>query len=80
LIINTEKKSRNGQIICAAVVNEGKDFLVLSQKGKMIRMSVEDLRSKGKTTTGSKIVGLDNGDKVQTLVVVDKSISKDSEF
>ena len=43
-------------------------------------MSVEDLRSKGKTTTGSKIVGLDNGDKVQTLVVVDKSISKDSEI
>ena len=78
--INTEKKSRNGQIICAAVVNEGKDFLVLTQKGKMIRMSVEDLRSKGKTTTGSKIVGLDNGDKVQTLVVVDKSISKDSEI
>jgi DNA gyrase subunit A len=78
--INTEKKSRNGQIICAAVVNEGKDFLVLTQKGKMIRMSVEDLRSKGKTTTGSKIVGLDNGDKVQTLVVVDKSISKDSDI
>ena len=37
----------------------------------MVRMSVEDFRSKGKTTIGNKIVGLDNDDKVQTLVVVE---------
>jgi DNA gyrase subunit A len=71
--INSEKKNRNGNIVCAAVVTEGKEFLVLTQKGKMVRMSVEDFRSKGKTTVGSKIVGLDAGDKVQTLVVVDKT-------
>ena len=71
--INSEKKNRNGNIVCAAVVSEGKEFLVLTQKGKMVRMSVEDFRSKGKTTVGNKIVGLDTGDKVQTLVVVDKA-------
>jgi len=71
--INSEKKNRNGNIVCAAVVSEGKEFLVLTQKGKMVRMSVEDFRSKGKTTVGNKIVGLDTGDKVQTLVVVDKT-------
>jgi DNA gyrase subunit A len=71
--INSEKKNRNGNIVCAAVVTEGKEFLVLTQKGKMVRMSVEDFRSKGKTTVGNKIVGLDAGDKVQTLVVVDKT-------
>jgi DNA gyrase subunit A len=75
--INSDRKTRNGSIVCAAVVSEGKEFLVLTQKGKMVRMSVEDFRSKGKTTIGSKIVGLDNGDKVQTLVVVDKEISKE---
>jgi DNA gyrase subunit A len=74
--INTEKLSRNGRIVCAAVVSEGKEFLVLTQKGKMIRLSVEDFRSKGKATTGNKIVGLDSGDKVQTLVVVDQGTEK----
>ena len=75
--INSEKKNRNGNIVCAAVVSEGKEFLVLTQKGKMVRMSVEDFRSKGKTTIGSKIVGLDSGDKVQTLVVVENTIAKE---
>ncbi len=75
--INSEKKTRNGNIVCAAVVSEGKEFLVLTQKGKMVRMSVEDFRSKGKTTIGSKIVGLDNGDRVQTLVVVENTIAKE---
>jgi len=74
--INTEKLSRNGRIVSAAVVSEGKEFLVLTQKGKMIRLSVEDFRSKGKATTGNKIVGLDSGDKVQTLVVVDQGTEK----
>ena len=49
---------------------------MLTQKGKMIRLSVEDFRSKGKATTGNKIVGLDSGDKVQTLVVVDQGTEK----
>jgi DNA gyrase subunit A len=75
--INIEKKNRNGNIVCAAVVSEGKEFLVLTQKGKMVRMSVEDFRSKGKTTIGNKMVGLDIGDRVQTLVVVDSTISKE---
>lgn len=74
--INTERKSRNGQIVCAAVVSEGKEFLVLTQKGKMVRMSVEDFRSKGRATPGTKIIGLDLGDKVQSLVVVDQTIEK----
>jgi DNA gyrase subunit A len=74
--INTERKSRNGQIVCAAVVSEGKEFLVLTQKGKMVRMSVEDFRSKGRATPGNKIIGLDTGDKVQSLVVVDQTIEK----
>ena len=74
--INTERKSRNGQIVCAAVVSEGKEFLVLTQKGKMVRMSVEDFRSKGRATPGTKIIGLDSGDKVQSLVVVDQTIEK----
>lgn len=74
--INLEKKSRNGNIVCAAVVDDGKEFLVLTQKGKMVRMSAEDFRTKGKTTTGSKIVSLDSNDKVQTLVVVENNLSK----
>ena len=74
--INSEKRTRNGNIVCAAVVDDEKEFLVLTQKGKMVRMSAEDFRSKGKTTTGSKIIGLDTGDKVQTLVVVGNNLSK----
>ena len=39
-------------------------------------MSVEDFRSKGRATPGTKIIGLDSGDKVQSLVVVDQTIEK----
>lgn len=78
--ISTDKKDRNGNIVCAAIVDDEKEFLVLTQKGKMVRMSAEDFRTKGKTTNGNRIISLDSGDKVQTLVAVDKSLSKVTEI
>ena len=71
--INLEKKNRDGKIVSAALVVEQKDFLVLTQKGKMIRMSADDLKSKGKVTIGNKIISLDNDDKVQSLVVLNNN-------
>lgn len=73
--INSEKRIRNGNIVCAAVVHEDKEFLVLTQRGKMFRMSSEELKAKGKNTLGNRIIKLDDQDKVQAMVVVD-SIEK----
>jgi len=68
--INTETKTRNGKIVSAVVVTDGIELLVLTQRGKITRLSNEDFLSKGKTTKGNRIVTLDDNDKVLSLVCV----------
>jgi len=68
--INTDSKTRNGSIVSAAVITEGSEFLVLTQKGKITRLLNDDLLSKNRISKGNKIVSLDPVDKVKSLVVV----------
>ena len=69
--INNEALSKIGKIVSSVTIEEGKEFLVLTQKGKITRLSNEDFISKGRQTRGSKIVSLDESDKVLSLVVVE---------
>ena len=77
--INDKRNSRNGKIVSAAVLDEDKDFMVLTQRGKMVRLSSDQFRAKGKTTNGNVIVSLVDGDKVQSMVAVE-NISKGEVF
>jgi len=72
--INTDSKTRNGSIVSAAVITEGSEFLVLTQKGKITRLLNDDLLSKNRISKGNKIVSLDPVDKVKSLVVVSNEI------
>ena len=69
--IDQVKRDRNGLIVAALVVNEEDRILILTTKGKMIQIAVEDITSKGRVTMGNIIVKLDAGDMVQTVVKVD---------
>ena len=69
--INNEAILKAGKIVSGVAIEEGKEFLVLTQRGKITRLSNEDFVSKGRATKGSKIVSLDDSDKVLSLVVVD---------
>jgi DNA gyrase subunit A len=69
--INNESISKTGRIVCSVALEEGKEFLVLTQRGKITRLSNEDLKSKGRQSRGIKIVSLDDTDRVLSLVTVE---------
>jgi len=66
--IDQLKSDRNGLIIGAASVTDDDNLLILTTKGKMIRIPVSQIRSTGRTTMGVKAVNLDLGDTVQSFV------------
>ena len=72
--INNDAILKAGKIVSGVAIEEGKEFLVLTQKGKITRLSNEDFVSKGRATKGSRIVSLDDSDKVLSLVVVDSEM------
>jgi DNA gyrase subunit A len=72
--INSDAVLKAGKIVSGVAIEEGKEFLVLTQKGKITRLSNEDFVSKGRATKGSRIVSLDDSDRVLSLVVVDSEL------
>ncbi len=52
-------------------VREGDDILVVTTKGKMIRLHADEVTSQGRNTMGVRIIDLDADDQVGNLARVE---------
>ncbi len=58
---------RTGDAVGVVIVDIHKDLMVLTQKGKMIRVDMQTIRKAGRNTSGVKIVSLDADDRVNSI-------------
>ncbi len=58
---------RTGDAVGVVIVDIHKDLMVLTQKGKMIRVDMQSIRKAGRNTSGVKIVSLDADDRVNSI-------------
>ena len=70
-IIDIKTDGRNGPVVGMLQVREGDDLLVVTTKGKMIRMHVDGVRSQGRNTMGVRIIDLESDDRVGSIARVD---------
>ncbi len=62
--------SRTGLLAAATSVTEDDEVIVMTAKGRMVRVAVREIRILGRTAAGSIVVRLDEGDSVVGLSVV----------
>lgn len=70
--------ARTGLLAAASSVCEDDEVIVMTAKGRMIRVAVREIRILGRTAAGSIIVRLDDGDSVVGLSVVQIEREEDS--
>jgi len=70
-IIDIKTAGRNGHVVGMLQVREGDDVLVVTTKGKMIRVHAADVTSQGRNTMGVRIIDLDPDDQVGSLARVE---------
>jgi DNA gyrase subunit A len=70
-IIDIKTGGRNGPVVGMLQVREGDDLLVVTVKGKMIRVHAGEVTSQGRNTMGVRIIGLDPDDQVGSVARVD---------
>ena len=61
---------RNGKVISCAQVMPNDEVMIVSNKGKMIRISVGGISEQGRVTQGVKLISLDGGERVVALELV----------
>src|SRR5947207_2582343 len=78
-IIDIKTGGRNGTVVGMLQVRSGDDVLVITTKGKIIRIHADDVSSQGRNTMGVRIIDLDADDKVGSIARVEAETSAPAE-
>ena len=71
---------KTGSLVGAKLVNDGREIMLITTEGIIIRMSVDDISIIGRNTSGVKLMSIEqNSDiKVASIAKVRESVTKDS--
>ncbi len=70
-IIGIINSSRNGNVAASLPVNEGDEVILSTDKGKVIRCAVKEIRVAGRNTQGVRIFNLSGEEKVVSAIKID---------
>jgi len=66
-IITIKTTERNGNVIAALQVNEKDEVMIVTDRGKLIRMRVSEISVIGRNTAGMRLISLDEGERVASV-------------
>tara|TARA_A100000164_G_scaffold376401_1_gene413388 strand:- start:631 stop:3009 length:2379 start_codon:yes stop_codon:yes gene_type:complete len=73
-IIGIVNSSRNGDVSSSFPVFEGDEILISTNKGRVIRVAVKEIRIAGRNTQGVRIIRLSGDEKVVSAIKIDDNL------
>ncbi len=71
-VITLKRTPKTGDLIGLKEVSDKDDLMIITHKGKIIRMHVKDIRSMGRNTQGVRIMRLGDSDQIAAVTKVVK--------
>ena len=75
-IIGIINSPRNGSICSAFPVIELDEIMISTNKGRVIRVAVKEIRTAGRNTQGVRIIKLSGDEKVVSAIQIDDNLAK----
>jgi len=73
-IIGIINSPRNGNICSSFPVYEGDEIMISTNKGRVIRVAVKEIRTAGRNTQGVRIIKLSGDEKVVSAILIDDNL------
>jgi DNA gyrase subunit A len=73
-IIGIVNSPRNGNITSSFPIFEGDEILISTNKGRVIRVAVKEIRTAGRNTQGVRIIKLSGEEKVVSAIKIDDNL------
>ncbi|OVE75174.1 DNA gyrase subunit A [bacterium E08(2017)] len=70
-VISIRTSERNGKVVAAHSVEDTDSLMLITANGKMIKMSIGDLRVIGRATQGVRLINLSENDKLVAATTVE---------
>ena len=71
-IINIKTTARNGSVVAMKAVRADDELMLITQQGKLVRITVKSISVVGRATQGVRVMGLNKGDKLIAITRVVK--------
>ncbi|MBT4878692.1 MAG: hypothetical protein HON42_02610 [Alphaproteobacteria bacterium] len=78
-IINILTSERNGSVVATFPAEDNEEIVIMTDKGKLIRCKVGEIRVAGRNTQGVTLLKTDNDEKVVSVAKVSSSEEEDLE-
>ena len=72
-LLTIVNSARNGNVVASVPVNEGDEVILSTDKGRVIRCAVKEIRSAGRNTQGVRIFKLSGEEKVVSAIKVEEN-------
>jgi DNA gyrase subunit A len=66
-IINIQTSDRNGKVVGVAQVNDDDELMLITQQGKILRMTARDIRTIGRATQGVRLIDIEGEDRAVSI-------------
>ena len=73
-IIGIVNSPRNGNISSSFPVFEGDEIMISTNKGRVIRIAVKEIRTAGRNTQGVRIIKLSGDEKVVSAIKIEDNL------
>ncbi len=74
-IIGIINSSRNGNVSSSFPVNGGDEIIISTNKGRVIRVSIKEIRIAGRNTQGVRIIKLSGDEKVVSAIKIEDNLN-----
>ena len=71
-IISIKTDDRNGNVVGMKLINDEDEFMILSDKGKIIRIKASQVPITGRNTKGVRLIGLQADEKVVGIAKIEE--------
>ena len=70
---NVDITDKNGEVVGVVRVQGGDEVLVITEQGKIMRTTADDVRNTGRVAQGVRLMDLDDGDTVVSVALLAKA-------
>ena len=78
-IINIQTAGRNGRVVGVTCVADENEWMLITQQGKLLRMDSRGVRTIGRVTQGVRLIDMDDGDLVVSIIGLAEGDEDDDE-
>jgi DNA gyrase subunit A len=78
-VITFKTNSKTGNLVCARMVKPKQELMLISEGGIVLRTAVEEISVQGRPTQGVTVMGVEEGDAVAAVTVVDMTMGPKEE-